>query len=66
MILSKVWLLDRRGGGRGGDRGEEGCNQNIFLMTTIQTSVSMLQAELEKSGSLGTRFLVHFRPKFGK
>ena len=24
------------------------------------------RAELEKSGNLGTRFLVHFRPKFGK
>ena len=32
VILSKVWLLGRRGGGRGGDRREEGCNQNIFLM----------------------------------
>ena len=34
--------------------------------TSLTKSTRYCRAELEKSGNLGTRFLVHFRPKFGK
>merc|ERR1711928_4863 len=43
------------------------CNQDfrcVFL--NIRHYQFIADAELEKSGNLGTRFLVHFRPKFGK
>ena len=39
---------------------------HLQLPRPLQTQTAASLTELEKSGNLGTRFLVHFRPKFGK
>ena len=68
LFKRKVDLNWKKRGWRGG--GAETlsfCNQDfrcVFL--NIRHYQFIADAELEKSGNLGTRFLVHFRPKFGK
>ena len=48
------------------------CSIEMDVDGIDQETVSLIplnftmRPELDKSGNLGTRFLVHFRPKFGK